>query len=358
MKSKAVIPLVLGLAVGLLAVKYVVEAVQQAQGTPQRVVTAVVARTDIPASLEITADMVDTVQTPQTPLIPEDGFTDVEALIGRVTSKGVPKGAVVSPLFLAPPGTPAGLTERIPEGYRAVSVKIDEVAGVAYQLKPGDFVDVTVVMRVRKGNRDNTISRVILERVKVLAVGQNLGAADARGPQKLARSVTLLVTTARLPELHLAQTQGKLTLALRGADDRMMNESSMASTAQWDDSKPRIDPSTAVAMTPTRTLDLATPNSVTPPNLSDLFAVTVFNGPIRTDGGTAVQQVVYKNKESMKVVEIHTGRTTEGDPGGGESIVRQPRSVRSSNDPDRLFQRGGNRRPGQDQPQDREMIEE
>lgn len=355
MKSKALIPLILGLVVGLLAVKYVVDAVQQAKGTPSEIVNTVVARVDIPASFEITAEMLTGVQTPKTPLIPEGAFASPKDLVGRVTSKGIPQGAVISPLSLSPPGTRAGVTERIPEGFRAVSVKIDEVAGVGYQIKPGDYVDVTVVMRIRRGSGDDTISRVILQRVKVLAVGQNLGGNVERGPQKMARSVTLLVSTSSVPELHLAQTQGKVTLALRGADDRMTTENAYARTSDWDDRAPKLDTPPSVTG---QTFNLTNAAENAPPDLQNLFAVTVFNGPIRADGGTAVQQVVYRNKESMKVVEIHSGRTTAGDAGGGESIIRQPRPTRSSGDPTRLFNRASGYLPGQDQPQDREMTEE
>lgn len=111
MKSKAIIPLALGVVVGLVAIKFLVDTVQRAQGKPAETVTTFVARADIPASVEITAGMLAQVETPRSPLVPEGAFTSTKELVGRVTSKGIPQGSVISPLSLAPPGTHPGLTD-------------------------------------------------------------------------------------------------------------------------------------------------------------------------------------------------------------------------------------------------------
>ncbi|MHC4065296.1 MAG: SAF domain-containing protein, partial [Planctomycetota bacterium] len=105
MKSSAIIPLVLGAIVGLVAIKFGVDAIQRAQGEPTELVTTLTAKTDIPASSAITEDMVAVVETPVSPLVPEGGLSSVEDVVGRVTSKAIPQGSVISPLSLAPLGT-------------------------------------------------------------------------------------------------------------------------------------------------------------------------------------------------------------------------------------------------------------
>jgi pilus assembly protein CpaB len=362
MKSKAIIPLLLGVIVGLAAIKFGVDALQRAQGEPSETITTVVARSDISESVEVTPDMVTTVQTALSPLVPDGAFTKAEDVVGRVTSKGIPKGTAISPLWLAPPGTPPGLTERIEEGFRAVSVKIDEVSGVAGQIKPGDFVDVIVVMKISRGRETETISRIILQRIKVLAVGQNLGDPRGKaGPQKLARSVTLLVQDAEVPKLHLAQTQGKVTLAMRGSDDQLMADTGHASTGEWlnprppqaeDDSTPEATPLAGLFS------QVAEPDA---PKEKETFAVTVVNGPLRAQGTSPVQQVIYENRDSMKVINVGTGRTGRPQPAGpdsAESILRPPRKSGPDMYEERFPDRDGSRSDWTRQPQDREMPEE
>ena len=154
MKRTAIIPLVLGLGIGLLAVKFGVDSIRKAQASiaARQSVTVVRAKQDIAAYEGIQKDMVETVETADSLFAPATERMDkVETAIGRVTSKPIPKNAPVLLSMLAPVGTRPGMVGRIPPGYRAVSVKIDEVSGVAYQVQPGDWVDVIVVMDVDTG---------------------------------------------------------------------------------------------------------------------------------------------------------------------------------------------------------------
>lgn len=178
------------------------------------------AAVDIGATAEITKEMLKEIETPETPLLGEDNFTSAEGLIGRVTAMPITMGSLVRKSLLAPEGTPPGLTVLIKPGFRAVSVKIDEVTGVAYQLHPGVTVDVIAVMDVRRDRRKETISRILLQKVEVAAVGRTLSDdSESSGKAKVAKSVTLLVRDKDVPKLHLAQTRGRLTLAMRSGED-------------------------------------------------------------------------------------------------------------------------------------------
>ena len=225
MKGKAVIPLILGLGIGLVAVKYGVDTIKRAQGsrTAPELVLVVQALEDIGDAVEITAEMVSSVETAPSAFVPAlERIAKVEDVVGRVTAKSVPQGMPILTSMLAPKGTSAGMRGRIPPGFRAASVRIDEASSVGYQLKAGDWVDVTVVMDVggTGTRRKETISEVILQRVQVGAVGRGSRGTDAsKVAPKAAKSVTLLVREEDVPKLHLAGTKGKITLSLRGDDD-------------------------------------------------------------------------------------------------------------------------------------------
>jgi len=223
MKTRAIIPLVVGLAVGTVAIKLFADVLQKArQERAASIVHVVCASVDIPPTAQIRESMIAVKPVPKS-LVPKDVFLDPKEVIGRVARLTVPSGMPILASLLSPKGTPPGLATRIKEGYRAVAVQVDEFAGVAGWVKPGSLVDVVAVMNLSGGGIRNTISKTILEKVEVLAVGQeivNEGDASA----SLARSVTLLVRPEDVPKLHLAATKGKIRLAMRNQKDFSLAE--------------------------------------------------------------------------------------------------------------------------------------
>jgi pilus assembly protein CpaB len=103
----------------------------------------------------------------------------------------------------------------IPDGMRAVSVKVDEVIGVAGFVLPGTRVDVLATF----GDRDEAVTRVILQNVEALAAGQTTQ-PDAQGKPQTVPVITLLVSPEEAEDLTLAATQGQIQLALRGTLDQ------------------------------------------------------------------------------------------------------------------------------------------
>jgi len=218
MKSKAIIPLVVGLAVGLVAIKLGLDVVKRAQAANPGAgaVQVVAASKTIPLASAITEHMIKTIRTGKE-MTPEGAFADVTDVIGRVTRSEIPRGVPVLASMLAPPGSSPGMPSRIPDGYRAVSVKVDEASQVAGFLNPGCRVDVAAVMTVRRNRQSETISKVILQNVEVGAVGQSL-TGDETGAN-VSRSVTLFVRSSDVAKLNLASLKGKIQLAMRNQRD-------------------------------------------------------------------------------------------------------------------------------------------
>ncbi len=111
-----------------------------------------------------------------------------------------------------------GLPILIPEGMRAVSVKVDEVIGVAGFVVPGTRVDVLVTLEREEGEGEETMTRVVLQDIRALAAGQTVQ-RDPEGKPQTVPVITLLVSPEDAERLTLASTEGRIQLALRNTLD-------------------------------------------------------------------------------------------------------------------------------------------
>lgn len=110
-----------------------------------------------------------------------------------------------------------GLPIVIPEGKRAVSVKVDEVIGVAGFVRAGTRVDVLVTLGTM-GRSEEAATRLVLQNVQVLASGQQYR-RDPEGDPETTTVITLLVDPEQAEKLTLASTEGQIQLALRNTLD-------------------------------------------------------------------------------------------------------------------------------------------
>ena len=123
------------------------------------------------------------------------------------------------PAKLAPVGSGAGLPPVIPEGKRAVSVRVNDVVGVAGYVLPGTHVDVLATISPTNQDTDMT-SKVVLTNVLVLASGTKIE-QDVENNKPISVSVvTLMVDPLEAERLTLASTEGKIQLALRNPLDK------------------------------------------------------------------------------------------------------------------------------------------
>jgi pilus assembly protein CpaB len=162
------------------------------------------------------ADTLTLVDWP-TSLTPQGSFTKVEEVVGRSAIYPVPSGQPLLGSQLAVAGSGIGLTVKIPEGMRAVSVRSDEVVGVAGFLFPGSHVDVLVTLKSDK--TPNPATEIVLQDSEVLTAGQNTE-PDPQGKPQTVNVVTLLLTPQDSEKLVLACSQGSIEFVLRNGADR------------------------------------------------------------------------------------------------------------------------------------------
>lgn len=173
----------------------------------------VVAATDIQPGVAIRAEQLKIIEWGAAEL-PQGAFQRVDQIIGRVLRVPAFPGEQLLESKLAPKTAKGGLATIITPGSRAISVSVDEVVGVAGFALPGAYVDVLVSA---KDANQAPFSRIVLERIKVLAAEQET-TADPNVP-KVVRAVTLELTPREAEILDLARSVGTLSLALRSEFD-------------------------------------------------------------------------------------------------------------------------------------------
>jgi len=151
--------------------------------------------------------------------VPAGSFKDPQELIGRGLVQSITENEAVLPGKLAPVGSGAGLPPVIPEGKRAVSVRVNDVIGVAGYVLPGTHVDVLATVSPTNQDTDMT-SKVVLTNVLVLASGTKIEQDVEQNKPISVSVVTLMVDPLEAERLTLASTEGKIQLALRNPLDK------------------------------------------------------------------------------------------------------------------------------------------
>jgi pilus assembly protein CpaB len=180
---------------------------------------AVVAAKPIPVGTIVTKDHVKLVPWPQRNQVP-GSFTKIDAVVDRGAIVEVAENEPLTESKLAPLGSGGGLPPTIPEGMRAISVKTNEVIGVAGFVIPGTRVDVLVIVG-KGGNKEEPVARAVVSNVQVLTSGSRMDQEKAKeeGKPIPATVVTLLVTPEDAERISLAANEGQIMLTLRNPLD-------------------------------------------------------------------------------------------------------------------------------------------
>ncbi len=213
---KAVVMLVLSVIIGLgatiLAAGWIS---QQGQVASTKVV---VAAADIQLGSRLNSQMLKTVDWPSGS-IPTGAMTKAETLEDRVVKTSVLRGEPILEAKLAPVGTKGGLSAVIPEGKRAMTVRVNDVIGVAGFALPGNYVDIVVNTQLDgAGGASRQISKIVLENILVLAVAQEANRDETK--PRVVNAVTLELSPEQAEKLDLARSVGTLSLVLRNQIDK------------------------------------------------------------------------------------------------------------------------------------------
>lgn len=216
MKSpRAVAMLVASGILGLVAATMAATWLQQRAVAADKVVVAAV---DIQLGSRLDAQMLRVAQWPAGS-VPPGAFTDPRALQDRVVRTSLLPGEPVLQSKLAPVGTQGGLSAVIAPGARAITVRVNDVIGVAGFALPGNYVDILVSTQADgAGSEQRQISKIVLQHILVLAVAQEASRDETR--PRVVNAVTLEVTPEQAEKLDLARSIGTLSLVLRNQMDR------------------------------------------------------------------------------------------------------------------------------------------
>ena len=212
MNTRAIVMIAISVVVGLAAVLAAARWVA-GQGS---VATSkvVVAKKNIDAGARLTPEMLQAVDWPATSTV-KGVFADPKALDTRVVNANILEGEPILEAKLAAVGSKGGLSSVIAEGKRAITVRVNEVVGVAGFAFPGNRVDIMVNTQ---DEQNKPMSKIVLEQILVLAVAQEVKGDETK--PKIVNAVTLEVTPEQAEKLDLARNVGTLSLVLRNQIDR------------------------------------------------------------------------------------------------------------------------------------------
>lgn len=235
----------------------------RASGSTSKVAVALV---DISLGSRLTPEMVRMVDWPVN-AVPPGAMIEARQVDSRVARTTIQRGEPIMEGKLSPPGTQGGLSAVVASGKRAMTVRVNDVVGVAGFALPGNFVDVLVNTQeagdknARAG--DASISKIVLERILVLAIAQESSRDDTK--PKVVNAVTLELSPEQTEKLDLARSVGTLSLVLRNqVDPDPVNTGGATKTALLGAAKPApgsaVPPprpaARKVAMTPRQQVDM------------------------------------------------------------------------------------------------------
>jgi pilus assembly protein CpaB len=222
MRRRGTILILLSLTMGILAAMGAnswVKGRLAAEGSDPSIARLTAAAMTIPYGTKIDSRHLRMVELPAD-AIPEGAVLNIEDAIGKVATVDIQRGELMIAGRLADHKGGSTLASLVQESMRAITVRVDDVAGVAGFLLPGNFVDVVSSRLDPKTRRANT--ETVLKNLKVLAVDQT--ASTNGNDPVIVRAVTLEVSPAQSEVLVKAKQEGAIQLTLRNPNEAYVAE--------------------------------------------------------------------------------------------------------------------------------------
>jgi pilus assembly protein CpaB len=219
--TRLVAVLAVALVAATIASFVVYRALSAGAGSDQpRTVDTIVAAQPIPAGTMLTRAHLKTVQWPADARL-DGSISDERLVLDRGAIVSIAANEPITDSKLAAAGAGAGLPPTIPPGMRAISVRVNEVIGVAGFVVPGTRVDVLVTLSRTMGAGNDSVARVVVSNAQVLTAGTRFDQEKARQDNLPIPTsvVTLLVSPEDAERIALASAEGRITLTLRNPLD-------------------------------------------------------------------------------------------------------------------------------------------
>lgn len=255
--------LVIALAVSAGATLIFYSKIRKQREAPVKTNKVVAAKDVLRAGTQLSSDNVVLIDWPQNIAL-QGSFSKIEDVVGRPLIQPVAANQPILDSTLAQPGSGLGLTVRIPEGMRAVSVSSNAVVGVAGFLYPGSHVDVLVTYR--PPGEPNPVTQTVLQNVEILSAGQKIE-PDPQGKPETVNVVTLLLNPLDTEKLVLATSQGGIQFVLRNGVDTSSTTTPPIDVSELMTGKPKPKP-------PVRVAKVSKP--------ADFYVVETINGTAKT----------------------------------------------------------------------------
>jgi len=213
-----VLALTSGIVAALLALRYLRERTTPLMASEPRTATIVLSARNLPVGALLTERDLKVVSWPGE-AVPSGYIRSVKDAVGRGVITPVAENEPLLEAKVSTKDAGGGLPIIIRDGMRAVSVRVDEIIGVAGFVLPGTRVDVLLTLD-KNANRPQSITKTLLQNVQTLAAGQSV-TRDKEGKPQTVTVITVLVSPDDAELLALAAKEGRLQLALRNTLDTL-----------------------------------------------------------------------------------------------------------------------------------------
>lgn len=258
MRTSAVVMLVVAVVLGgisAFAARHWIEQKVSARPAGPAMATApvVVASSALNFGDQISSKHLSVVQWPASSM-PPHAFAKVDELLKgdrpRIALQRIEPNEPILKAKVSGFGGRATLSAALEDNQRAVTIRVDDVTGVAGFLLPGDRVDVILTRDV--GGKGNPTNSILLQDIRVLGVGQISN--EQRDKPVVVRAVTVEASPKQSQKLVLAQQVGRLSLVLRPAADRSVSSTQSVSVSDLteNEASPRQVASVAPAKAPVK----------------------------------------------------------------------------------------------------------